>query len=173
MTVTAYQFGDSTYAPATPVAHSFNVKPVMLTVTANSFSCEAGQITTCLAANPLSYAISGFVSGDTQAVVSGTATLTTSVVASSPAGAYPITFATENLVAANYSFNYVPGTLTVAGDEAQTINLRAAAECDLWDESDLAERDGKLGFACELHRKRACHRGRQCGDGDRRGCGRG
>ncbi len=123
VTVTAYQFGDSTYAPATPVAHSFNVKPVMLTVTANSFSCEAGQITTCLAANPLSYAISGFVSGDTQAVVSGTATLTTSVVASSPAGAYPITFATENLAAANYSFNYMPGTLTVAGDEAQTITF--------------------------------------------------
>lgn len=123
VTVTAYQVGDGTYAPATPVSQSFSVNPVTVTVTANSFSCQAGQITSCLASNSLTYATTGFVNGDTSAVVSGTATLTTTVTSTSPAGAYPISFTTENLKAANYTFSYVPGTLTVAGNETQSITF--------------------------------------------------
>jgi len=64
---------------------------------------------------PLTYTISGFVNGDTQAVVGGGATLSTTASASSPAGAYPVTFASVSLTAVNYDFpNLVPGTLTVS-----------------------------------------------------------
>jgi hypothetical protein len=57
--------------------------------------------------------VTGFVNGDTVSVVSGTATLTTAATGTSAPGTYPITFATEGLTATNYSFTYVPGTLTV------------------------------------------------------------
>jgi hypothetical protein len=61
----------------------------------------------------LTYAITGFVNGDTSAVVTGTASLTTTASASSAVGTYPITFSTESLTASNYGFTYATGTLTV------------------------------------------------------------
>jgi hypothetical protein len=42
--VTAYQFGDSQYAAATPVSQSFMVAPATLTVTAKNFSVIAGSV---------------------------------------------------------------------------------------------------------------------------------
>jgi hypothetical protein len=125
VTVTAYQFGNGTFEAATPVSQSFTVTPATLTATANSFSCQAGQITSCLAANPLTYTVTGFVNGDTSAVVSGTATLTTTVVPSSGTGTYPVTFVTESLAAANYTFTYTPGAVTVTGSEPQTVTFGA------------------------------------------------
>jgi hypothetical protein len=66
---------------------------------------------------PLTYALSGFVNGDTLAVVSGSPSLTTTATTSSPAGSYPITPGPGTLAAANYDFpNFVPGTLTVTPD---------------------------------------------------------
>lgn len=123
ITVTAYQVGDGTYAPATPVPQNFKVNPAALTVTANSFSCELGQVASCLASNPLGYTIAGFVNGDTNSIVSGTATLTSAVTPTSQPGSYPITFATQNLNAANYTITYVPGTVTIAGNQPQTITF--------------------------------------------------
>ena len=61
----------------------------------------------------MTYGISGFVNADTSSVVSGSASLTTTATTTSPAGKYPITFATKLLIATNYNFSYVPGTLTV------------------------------------------------------------
>jgi len=88
-----------------------------LTVTANNASRVYG------AANPtLTYAITGYVNGDTSSVVSGTATETTAATTSSADGTYPITFATESLTAANYTFSYVNGTLTVSG-APQTVTF--------------------------------------------------
>ncbi|MBT9333138.1 MBG domain-containing protein [Paracidobacterium acidisoli] len=123
ITVTAYQFGNETYAPAQSIPQSFTVAQAPLTVTANSFSCQAGQIAACLTANPLSYQVTGFVNGDTQTVVSGTAALATTVTAGSAAGSYPVTFTTQELTAQNYSFTYVPGSVTVTGGEAQNITF--------------------------------------------------
>ncbi len=82
-------------------------------MTANSTQRASG------AANPaFTYSITGFVNGDTSSVVSGTATLTTVATTTTPPGTYPITFSTKSLTAANYSFNYVSGTLTIG---SQTI----------------------------------------------------
>jgi MBG domain (YGX type) len=80
-----------------------------LTVTAIDQSRLFGQ------ANPqLSYEITGFVSGETSAVVSGTAACSTTATAFSPFGAYPITCIAGSLSAAGYVFEtFVAGTLTV------------------------------------------------------------
>ena len=57
--------------------------------------------------------ITGFVNGDTQTVVTGLPALTTTATSSSPAGSYPITAALGTLAAANYSFTFGTGTLTI------------------------------------------------------------
>jgi large repetitive protein len=54
------------------------------------------------------------VNGDTQSVVSGTASLTTTATTSSAPGTYPITAALGTLSALNYTFStFVNGTLTI------------------------------------------------------------
>ena len=68
-----------------------------LTVTANDQSRLFGQ-----ANPPLTYAISGFVGGETSAVVSGTAACSTTATPSSPAGTYPITCTAGSLSAPGY-----------------------------------------------------------------------
>jgi hypothetical protein len=108
VTVQATQSGNNTYAAATPVSVIITVNKARLTVTANNAARLYG------AANPtLTYAITGFVNGDTSAVVSGTASLTTTATAASAVGPYPVTFSTRSLTASNYTFTYVSGTLVV------------------------------------------------------------
>ena len=120
VTVTASQAGNSTYAPATPVAQSFTVEKATLTVTANNLSRPVN------AANPtLTYAITGLVNGDQASAVSGTPVLSTTATTNSPTGSYPITITAGTLAAANYTFNLVNGTLTVSGLTQQTITFAA------------------------------------------------
>jgi hypothetical protein len=85
-------------------------RPAVLTVSANGKSRLFGQ------ANPaLTATITGFVGGETSAVVSGTAACATTATASSPAGEYPITCTAGSLSAPGYVFEtFVAGTLTVA-----------------------------------------------------------
>ena len=62
----------------------------------------------------LTATLTGFVNGDTAAVVSGAASLSTTATAGSGVGSYPITVAAGTLDAANYDFpNLVNGTLTI------------------------------------------------------------
>ena len=97
---------------------SLTVNKALLTVTANNASMLYGQ-----ALPSFSDTITGFENGDTSAVVLGTATETTTATSTSPPGNYPITFSSEALTAANYTFTYVPGTLTIAGGASQTITF--------------------------------------------------
>jgi len=88
---------------------TINVNKAILTVTANSVTRPYGT------ANPtLTATVSGFVNGDPATVVSGSPALATTATAASLPGTYPITVALGTLAAANYSFNLVGGTLTVA-----------------------------------------------------------
>src|SRR5208283_4015072 len=91
-----------------------------LSATNYSFSFSSGTLTvgkatlTVIAANaastygqspgPFTASYSGFVNGDTVAVLSGSPSLITSATASSPAGTYAITAALGTLSATNYSF---------------------------------------------------------------------
>ena len=88
---------------------TLTVTQAVLTVTANNASRAYGT------ANPaFTSTITGFVNGDTQAsAVTGAPSLTTPATTASPAGPYPITAAAGTLAAANYSFTFVNGTLTV------------------------------------------------------------
>ena len=64
--------------------------------------------------NPtLSGTISGFMNGENSSVVSGAPSLTTSATTGSGVGTYAINAGQGNLVAANYTFSFVAGALTV------------------------------------------------------------
>jgi hypothetical protein len=85
------------------------VTPATLTVAANSVSKLY-----LAPLPPFTATISGFVNGDTQAsATTGSPALTTTATASSPSGSYPITSAAGTLAAANYTFTFVNGTLTI------------------------------------------------------------
>lgn len=98
------------FSPAAATV-SLLVTKAGLTVTANNASRLFS------AADPsFSAVITGFVGGDTPAnSISGQPILSTTAVSSSPAGSYPITPALGTLAATNYSFTFVPGTLTITG----------------------------------------------------------
>ena len=106
-TVTASQAGNDTWLAATPVSQSFTIAPAPLTISAVSASRAYGV------ANPIFIpTYSGFVAGDTAASLTTAPTCTTAATSSSPVGTYPITC--SGAVDSNYSFTYVPGTLTIA-----------------------------------------------------------
>src|SRR5207249_2690205 len=110
VTVRASQSGDASWNPAVPVDRSFAVAPAQLTVRADDKTRAYG------AANPLLTAtFSGFVNGDNSGSLNGSPSLSTTATASSPVagGPYPITVTQGTLSAANYSFNFVTGSLTV------------------------------------------------------------
>jgi type IV secretory pathway protease TraF len=99
---------------------TLTVNPALLTVTAVNISKIVGT------ANPaFSASYSGFVNGDTTAVLGGLPALSTAATTSSPIGTYPITAAQGTLTAANYTFTFVPGTLNVVA--APTIVLTTSA----------------------------------------------
>lgn len=88
---------------------TLTVGPAVLTVAANNANRAYG------AANPsFTYAMTGFVNGDTQtSATTGAPNLTTTATAASAAGTYAITTSAGTLGAINYSFAYVNGALTV------------------------------------------------------------
>ncbi len=95
------------YDPATQTAQLV-VNPAILTVTANPATKVFNT------PNPsFTYTLGGFVNGDSAGVVSGSPSLSSTATTASPVGAYPITAALGSLSAANYTFNFVSGTLTV------------------------------------------------------------
>jgi hypothetical protein len=91
------------------VSATFTVTKVALTVTAQNASRPYGSVNPAFTA-----AITGFVNGDTQgSATTGSPSLTTTAIASSPATTYTITAAVGTLAATNYTFTFVNGTLTV------------------------------------------------------------
>jgi hypothetical protein len=90
------------------VSGNLVIVKAVLTVTANNASRVYGTMNPTFAA-----AYSGWVNGDTAAVLTGTPALTTKATTASAVGAYPITAAVGTLATANYTFKLVPGTLTV------------------------------------------------------------
>ena len=93
---------------STTAATTANITPALLTVVAEDTAAVYGQ------ANPaFTDTITGFVNGDTASVVSGSASLSTAATAGSGVGAYAIAAAQGSLAAANYTFAFQSGTLTV------------------------------------------------------------
>jgi sugar lactone lactonase YvrE/uncharacterized protein (DUF2345 family) len=99
---------NSTYSAAS-ATQSFTISTAPLTVTANPIAIPYGQ-----SIPQLPYTFGPLVNGDSlTTAVNGTPALSTTATSSSNPGAYPITVLTGTLAAANYSFVFVPGTLTI------------------------------------------------------------
>jgi uncharacterized protein YaiE (UPF0345 family) len=96
-----------TFGPFVP--GTLTVTPAPLVVTANNASRVYGAANPAFSAN-----YSGFVNGDTVAVVAGAPSFVTSATAASGVGSYAVTPSLGSLSAANYTFQtFSPGTLTV------------------------------------------------------------
>jgi streptogramin lyase len=110
--------GNSIYAHSSSNTVNLNTQPT-LTITAQNADRAFA------AANPaLTYQVSGFVNGDTAAVLSGSPVLSTTAVLNSLAGSYPITATAGTLTAPSYYvLNFVPATLTVDGNTPQQITF--------------------------------------------------
>jgi hypothetical protein len=105
-TIVATQAGNSIYAVAPPVTRTVTISRAPLAITANDTIRSISQ------PNPsFSVRYTGFINGETSNVLSGTLTLTTTAMAASPPGSYPIT--PSGLTSSNYAIVFVPGSLTV------------------------------------------------------------
>ena len=129
--VRASYSGDSNYQASSQTITQ-NVSRAVLTVTADNKTRLFGH------ANPaFTTTITGFVNNDPPGVVTGAASCSTTAVASSIGGPYPITCTTGTLAAANYSFTFVPGTLTVtytiviSGDTHGPLHIGAGEAVEL------------------------------------------
>ncbi|WP_409513311.1 MBG domain-containing protein [Edaphobacter aggregans] len=117
LSVTFTPTDTSHYSVATKTV-SIVVNKAVLTVTANSQSVVYG---TSLA--PYTYAITGFVNGDTQtSATTGTPSLTTNPTTPSNVNTYPITVAAGTLASSNYSFTFVNGSVVIT---PATLTLNA------------------------------------------------
>jgi hypothetical protein len=85
-----------------------SVAPATITVTANDKGKVYGA-----AIPPLTDTTSGFVNGDAPSVVTGAASLSTTASSASGVGNYAITVGAGTLSAANYTFDFVNGSLSV------------------------------------------------------------
>jgi hypothetical protein len=63
----------------------------------------------------------GWVNGDTSAVLTGSPAFSTTATVASPIGTYPITPTAGTLAATNYNFTFVDGTLTVTARPVLTV----------------------------------------------------
>jgi hypothetical protein len=118
VTVTANQAGDADYIAATPVPQSFTVGKAPLTIEAGNVSVQYNQAIPALRG----YTSSGFVNGESAAVLSGAPAESTAATQGSAPGNYPITIGQGSLAATNYTFNFVNGTLAI-GKASQNITF--------------------------------------------------
>jgi MBG domain (YGX type)/Abnormal spindle-like microcephaly-assoc'd, ASPM-SPD-2-Hydin/Beta-propeller repeat len=117
VSVTASQAGNADYNAAISVTRSFAVNKAPLTITASNVSVAYDQPIPPLTGDTAT----GFVNGDTSAVLSGTPAESTTATQGSSAGTYPIVISVGTLAAANYSFTFVNGTLTIIGPLATSL----------------------------------------------------
>lgn len=118
--------GSANYASSCSTDQNLPVAKAGLAVTANSASRTYGTT------NPgFTPSYTGFVNGDSSAVLSGAPTFSTTATASSPVGSYPIIPAQGTLAASNYSFSFVSGSLSItkapltvrANDSSRTYGI--------------------------------------------------
>ena len=114
--ITAHGLTSPNYA-VTYVEGTLMVTKAVLTITADNKSRIYNTVNP-----PLTFTLSGFVNGDTAATAfNGAPTVTTAAQTSSSVGAYPITAAIGTLSSANYSFTFVPGTLSINQAPTTTV----------------------------------------------------
>jgi alpha-tubulin suppressor-like RCC1 family protein len=107
----------STCSGAADANYSISYVPGTVTVAPANLTVTAVNQTMVFGASvpPLAATISGFVNGQTLSTsgVTGHALCTTTGSSASPGGTYPVICSLGTLAATNYTFSFVPGTLTV------------------------------------------------------------
>jgi hypothetical protein len=113
-TAIVYQFAaTANFQAASDASTTLTVNRAVLTVTADS-----ANIGYASPIPPLTFNSSGFVNGDTAAIITGA--LVTSAGPSSAPGRYPIAQGTLS-AGSNYSIAFTPGTLTIAAPQAVSV----------------------------------------------------
>ncbi|MGJ1354954.1 MBG domain-containing protein, partial [Sphingobacterium spiritivorum] len=110
--ITAKQAGDATYNPAPDVIFKLTINKAPLTITADAKSKETGAVDPAL-----TYTATGWVNGDTQAVVIGTLKRTIGEAV----GIYPITQGT--LDAENYTIVYIVNNFTITAATVDFVTV--------------------------------------------------
>jgi uncharacterized delta-60 repeat protein len=105
--ITANQAGNHNYASAT-AQQTMTVNKALLTVTAENKQREYNSADPAFTAT-----YSGFVNSDGQTALQGIPSLSSSATLTSSVGDYPIIPGVGNLFSNNYSFEYLPGILTI------------------------------------------------------------
>jgi len=113
-TATASVAATSNYGAAVSSATPFTIGKAVLTITAGAQSVAYGTLAASVTGAG-SYTPTGFVNSETSAVISGTVSYTTSYTATTAAGTSGVTITpvTTSLIASNYSFSAVAGTITI------------------------------------------------------------
>jgi len=106
--IAATQPGNATWNPAS-ATNVFHVAPAVLNVVADDKFKIYGSTNP-----PLTYTLNGFVYGQNASVISGNPTLTTTAATTSSIGAYNIVAGAGTLQAANYTFNFIEGKLSIS-----------------------------------------------------------
>jgi hypothetical protein len=104
----SYDFATDGVFLAAHGSSQLTVNRAELTVRANNVSAVYGS-----PLPSLTYTITGFVDGDNYSAVSGAPVIATTAASGATVGEYPITITAGTLSATDYTFTYVPGTLTV------------------------------------------------------------
>lgn len=120
--ITASYGGDPNFNPSplsSPIG--LTISPASLVVTGDDAAMTYGSPLPTLGST-----ISGFVNGQTLATsgVTGQPQCTTAATITSSVGAYPITCTAGSLASSDYTFGFVPGTLTVS-QATTTISLNS------------------------------------------------
>jgi hypothetical protein len=136
VTVMAYQAGNADYAAAPSAKQSFSVARATLTIAANNATAVYAQTIP-----PFTYTATGFVNSDTKTILSGAPSETTTAKQGSLVGTYPITVSQGTLAAANYSFNFVNGMLTITS-VAGALQFIPVTPCRI---ADTRNPDGPFG----------------------------
>jgi gliding motility-associated-like protein len=106
VTITANQAANSTYGAAAPVSQTFTVSPATVNIALTNQTKVYGT------ANPAPvFTYTGFVNGETLAVVTTLPSVTTSIAASTPVGNYVLSIG--GAVSPNYVFTYASGILAI------------------------------------------------------------
>jgi hypothetical protein len=139
---------DSNFAASKSSALSVTVSKAVLTVTAANQTAVYNQ-----SLPELSYAVSGYVNGDSFSAISGSPLEATTAKQGSAAGSYPITVTQGTLSSTDYSFKFVNGTLENLCEGGGGSYLLAAGR--VFQRADLGQhlgRHGRCGYL--LHHRR-------------------
>ncbi|WP_346318060.1 FG-GAP-like repeat-containing protein [Chitinophaga sp. YIM B06452] len=110
----AWHPGNAEWLPFTLIQETMQFLPGTLTVAADNKNITYGD-----ALPALTYSITGFAGSETESVLTQPVQISTTATGSSGVGTYPIT--TGGAAAANYTFVYPPGTLTISPKKLEIV----------------------------------------------------